>query len=457
MDGRRCHVARDAAPGQQIAVVTHGGVIDCLYRASFRIALEAKRTWKLGNASIDGCCTAAGLLTGRVERCASPRRRGARRGLIRASARARRRSGPCDRHARAGRRRGCARAQHRRAGRLCARARARAAPACQDPQERPHRAAADRGRRRGSLRAEGLRSAGPRRRGRVDSSTSATRWWIPRSSIGWRSSRAAPVWPSRWIRRWASSGSAGHSRAAARRWTSSSRSTWAMGAAASPPGSAAALARHVCGDPHMRFGGLQAYHGRAQHLRSADERGAAIRHAASIVRAAQAALSGAGIACPLVTGAGTGTFTAGGGQRHLGRAAMRLLRLHGPRLRRQRAAAAGAALRARPLREEPGHEPRHLARRGRRGPQVACTGQRPAERVGHLRRPRVRQWRRRARHPARRRRATALPALGDAVWLVPGHCDPTVNLHDMYVVVRGGLERGVVEALWPIDARGCVG
>ena len=32
-----------------------------------------------------------------------------------------------------------------------------------------------------------------------------------------------------------------------------------------------------------------------------------------------------------------------------------------------------------------------------------------------------------------------LPKLGDTVWLVPGHCDPTVNLHDHYIVVRGGL------------------
>jgi hypothetical protein len=31
-----------------------------------------------------------------------------------------------------------------------------------------------------------------------------------------------------------------------------------------------------------------------------------------------------------------------------------------------------------------------------------------------------------------------------------------VNLHDHYVVVRGGLEQGLVEAVWPIDARGCV-
>ena len=49
-----------------------------------------------------------------------------------------------------------------------------------------------------------------------------------------------------------------------------------------------------------------------------------------------------------------------------------------------------------------------------------------------------------------------LPALGETVWLVPGHCDPTVNLHDRYVAVRGGLAGGVVEAVWPIEARGCV-
>ena len=52
--------------------------------------------------------------------------------------------------------------------------------------------------------------------------------------------------------------------------------------------------------------------------------------------------------------------------------------------------------------------------------------------------------------------AAELPLLGETVWLVPGHCDPTVNLHDAYVAVRGGLERGVVEALWPVDTRGCL-
>ena len=42
--------------------------------------------------------------------------------------------------------------------------------------------------------------------------------------------------------------------------------------------------------------------------------------------------------------------------------------------------------------------------------------------------------------------------MGEKLLLVPGHCDPTVNLYDWYVCTR----RGVVEALWPITARGAV-
>jgi probable phosphoglycerate mutase len=40
-------------PGQAIALVAHGGVLDCLYRAAARIELGAPRTWQLGNASIN--------------------------------------------------------------------------------------------------------------------------------------------------------------------------------------------------------------------------------------------------------------------------------------------------------------------------------------------------------------------------------------------------------------------
>lgn len=42
------------------------------------------------------------------------------------------------------------------------------------------------------------------------------------------------------------------------------------------------------------------------------------------------------------------------------------------------------------------------------------------------------------------------PAHGARVRLIPGHCDPTFNLHDQVVALRGQ----TVEAIWPISARG---
>ena len=41
------------------------------------------------------------------------------------------------------------------------------------------------------------------------------------------------------------------------------------------------------------------------------------------------------------------------------------------------------------------------------------------------------------------------PTLGDTVWLQPGHCDPTINLHDAFLV----LEPDGSWSRWPIDAR----
>jgi probable phosphoglycerate mutase len=40
-------------PGQVIAVVSHGGVLDALYRAATRMDLHATRTWDVSNASIN--------------------------------------------------------------------------------------------------------------------------------------------------------------------------------------------------------------------------------------------------------------------------------------------------------------------------------------------------------------------------------------------------------------------
>jgi D-serine deaminase-like pyridoxal phosphate-dependent protein len=49
-----------------------------------------------------------------------------------------------------------------------------------------------------------------------------------------------------------------------------------------------------------------------------------------------------------------------------------------------------------------------------------------------------------------------LPALGSTLWLIPGHCDPTVNLHDWMIGVRGGLLAGTVAEVIRVDARGCL-
>jgi probable phosphoglycerate mutase len=42
-----------AHAGRSIAIVTHGGVLDCLYRAASGVALDAPRTWELGNAAVN--------------------------------------------------------------------------------------------------------------------------------------------------------------------------------------------------------------------------------------------------------------------------------------------------------------------------------------------------------------------------------------------------------------------
>jgi D-serine deaminase-like pyridoxal phosphate-dependent protein len=47
----------------------------------------------------------------------------------------------------------------------------------------------------------------------------------------------------------------------------------------------------------------------------------------------------------------------------------------------------------------------------------------------------------------------ASPTLGEHVWLIPGHCDPTVNLYDWIVGMRGDR----VECVWPVAARGALG
>ena len=131
---------------------------------------------------------------------------------------------------------------------------------------------------------------------------------------------------------------------------------------------ALALARQIADAPHLTFGGLQAYHGSAQHLRGWEERRQAIAGAADKAGRTRDLLARHGIECPTVTGAGTGTFEFEVGERRLHRIAMRLLHLHGRRLRPQPRPRRrpDQGVRAEPLRVGDGDEPPDRGPRDRR-------------------------------------------------------------------------------------------
>jgi D-serine deaminase-like pyridoxal phosphate-dependent protein len=216
------------------------------------------------------------------------------------------------------------------------------------------------------------------------------------------------------------------------------------------PAEAGALARQVVAHEGLRFAGLQAYHGAAQHLREPAAREAAIRHAASVAQAARASVTAAGVACPLVTGAGTGSFVfeavsgvwgelQAGSYAFMDRDYADNLPA-GPRFEhalfvKSQVMSRGAAHAV----VDAGHKSHAIDSGLPRVWGLECSFANGGDEHGVLRAMHARG---------------ALPALGDTVWLVPGHCDPTVNLHDHLIGVRGGLERGVVESVWPIDARG---
>ena len=221
------------------------------------------------------------------------------------------------------------------------------------------------------------------------------------------------------------------------------------------PVAAGALAHQVVSNG-LRLAGLQAYHGRAQHLRAPAEREAAIHHAVRVARAAQASISAAGLVCPLVTGAGTGTFI------HEAESGLYGELQAGSYVFMDRDYADNEPASTSPRFEHALFVKAQVMSRGVAHAVIDAGHKSHALDSGP---PRV--WQRHLdyqnggdEHGILRIRAGApaesLPDLGAAVWLVPGHCDPTVNLHDRYVVVRGGLDDGVVEAVWPIEARGCV-
>jgi D-serine deaminase-like pyridoxal phosphate-dependent protein len=224
-----------------------------------------------------------------------------------------------------------------------------------------------------------------------------------------------------------------------------------MGRCGVAPGEPAlALARAVAASPHLRFAGMQAYQGRAQHVRSIAERRALVERAAQHVRATRELLAANGIACATVTGAGSGTFmleVESGAWNEIQPGSYAFM--DADYARNEQAA---------PL-PRFAHALFVLATVMSRGQgRVVVDAGLKASSVDSgmpvvWQRPGLDYVQASDEHGfIRVDAAAAAPALGEKLLLVPGHCDPTINLHDWYVCVR----RGVVEALWPITARGAL-
>jgi D-serine deaminase-like pyridoxal phosphate-dependent protein len=226
-----------------------------------------------------------------------------------------------------------------------------------------------------------------------------------------------------------------------------------------PPGAPAlALAQSVARHARLRFAGLQAYQGSAQHLVSAAERREAITAAVRAAEHTRARITQAGLAVPLVTGSGTGTLVHEAASGVFGELqAGSFLFMDADYARNEREPAQPSFEQALFVKTQvisvcdshavcdAGHKS-HAIDSGL--PTVALL---PPERALRYANGGDEHGLLYADAPQAR-----LPALGRMLWLVPGHCDPTVNLHDFLIGVRGGLATGVVERIIRVDARGAL-
>ena len=216
---------------------------------------------------------------------------------------------------------------------------------------------------------------------------------------------------------------------------------------------ALALAQQIATSSGLRFGGLQAYYGTAQHMREYAKRKEAIETAGEKIRSTVRLLRQHGLSCEVVSGAGTGTYEFEGSSGvwnelqpgsyiFMDADYLKNLKSDGtPGSQFEPSLFVYATVMSRPTKD------RALLDAGLKALSIDAglpwvVGMqdveyaRASDEHGRL-----------ALNDAGR-----TLRLGSKVRLIPGHCDPTVNLYDWYVCYRNGR----VEALWPITARGAV-
>jgi D-serine deaminase-like pyridoxal phosphate-dependent protein len=202
--------------------------------------------------------------------------------------------------------------------------------------------------------------------------------------------------------------------------------------------------------PQLRFMGLHCYHGPAQHLRAPEDRAAAIAGAVEAARTTRAAIEACGIAVERVTGAGTGSFQherdSGVFNEIQAGSYIFMDRDYGDNRRGEDDIAFEHALFVRTTVMSRATPERAVVDAGLKASSV------DSGLPTVWQRPDLRYVKAADEHGALATSDAAALSLGDQLMLVPGHCDPTVNLYDELVCVRG--ER--VEALWSIAARGAL-
>jgi 3-hydroxy-D-aspartate aldolase len=220
-----------------------------------------------------------------------------------------------------------------------------------------------------------------------------------------------------------------------------------------PDESALFLADRILSSKNLRFRGLQAYQGRAQHLRTYAERKRAIQQSTLATRGAVELLSRRGILCDVIAGGGTGTYAfemEGGLYTELQPGSYIFMDADYCRNNNEAGTSASEFRQSlfvyTQVMSVPGRN-YAIIDAGLKAlafdsgmPQVpdmpGVSYCRPSDEHGML-------------------DIRSLPhslKLGTKLKLIPGHCDPTVNLYDWYVAIRGDR----VEALWPIVARGAL-
>ena len=213
------------------------------------------------------------------------------------------------------------------------------------------------------------------------------------------------------------------------------------------------LARQIINTPGLRFAGLQAYQGGAQHLRTPAERSEAIQSAVDCVQQTKSVLEANGILCETVTGAGTGTYRLeaaskvynelqAGSYIFMDVDYSKNLDGEGQSVKEfEHSLFVYSTVMSRPTRDRAALDAGHKA--------VSIDSGMPLV----YKMPDVEYERASDEHGRLLLKNTDRDLkIGDKLILIPGHCDPTVNLFDWYV----GIRNDHVEALWPIAARGAV-